>query len=148
MKSVRVFEQEAMRSMPVAVSDSDTDTEDVTSFTVYPSLERHLVSYILDGAILRIVGVASVVLLLWALLTVQTHQMDNVSKYDDRIFEVSKQSQDRPNHLREKLRSVAMIAMEDGALKPIAISRIDILIDNNFEVSTSFSDELLNTAAG
>lgn len=129
-----MFAEENMQRM--SISTTDSEIEDVTSFTVYPSLERHLLSYVLDGVILRIIGVASIILLLYALLTVQTHQIGNRSKYDDRIFEVGKQSIDRPHNLQEKLRSVAMTALEDGALNPIVISRIDIVIDNNFEVST------------
>ena len=129
-----MFAEENMQRM--SISTTDSEIEDVTSFTVYPSLERHLLSYVLDGVILRIIGVASIILLLYALLTVQTHQIGNRSKYDDRIFEVGKQSLDRPHNLQEKLRSVAMTALEDGAMNPIAISRIDIVIDNNFEVST------------
>ena len=131
-----MFAEEKMQRM--SISTTDSEIEDVTSFTVYPSLERHLLSYVLDGVILRIIGVASIILLLYALLTVQTHQIGNRSKYDDRIFEVGKQSLDRPHNLEEKLRSVAMTALEAGALNSIAISRIDILIDNNFEVSTFF----------
>ena len=131
-----MFAEKKMQRM--SISTTDSEIEDVTSFTVYPSLERHLLSYVLDGVILRIIGVASIILLLYALLTVQTNQIGNRSKYDDRIFEVGKQSLDRPHNLEEKLRSVAMTALEAGALDSIAISRIDIVIDNNFEVSIFF----------
>lgn len=130
-----MFAKEEMQRM--SVSTTDSEIEDVTSFTVYPSMERHLLSYFLDGVILRIIGVVSIILLLYALLTVQTQQTGTSSNYDDRIFKLSKQSQDRPDHLREKLRSVSVTAMEDGALSPIAVARIDLVMDNNIEVSTS-----------
>lgn len=130
-----MFAKEAMQRM--SVSTTDSEIEDVTSFTVYPSMERHLLSYFLDGVILRIIGVVSIILLLYALLTVQTQQMGAGSTNYDRVFKLSTQSQDRPNHLREKLRSVSETAMEDGALSPIAVARIDLVMDNNIEVSTS-----------
>jgi hypothetical protein len=130
-----MFAKEEMQRMTVSTTDSEI--EDVTPFTVYPSMERHLLSYFLDGVILRIIGVVSIILLLYALLTVQTQQMGTSSNNDDRIFKLSKQSQDRPDHLREKLRSVSVTAMEDGALRPIAVARIDLVMDNNIEVSKS-----------
>jgi hypothetical protein len=129
-----MFAKEEMQRM--SISTTDSEIEDVTSFTVYPSMERHLLSYFLDGVILRIIGVVSIILLLYALLTVQTQQTGTSSNYDDRIFKLSKQSQDRPDHLREKLRSVSVTAMDNGALSPIAVARIDLVMDNNIEVST------------
>lgn len=138
-----MFANEEMQRM--SVSTTDSEIEDVTSFTVYPSMERHLLSYFLDGVILRIIGVVSIILLLYALLTVQTQQTGTTSNYDGRIFKLSKQSQDRPDYLREKLRSVSVTAMEDGALSPIAVDRIDYVVDNNIEVSTFSVSQLFSS---
>ena len=123
-----------MRKM--SISTKDDDLEDVTPFTVFPSIETHAISYLFDGVILKSFGVALIFLLVYAIFLAQNFQRPRPGG--------ERQAFIRPKKLHHVLHSVATNAVNEGALNRIAITRIDPVTDNNMEVLNARSFSELN----
>lgn len=120
------FERENM--MKMSISTKDDDLEDVTPFTVFPSIENHAISYLFDGIFFKIIGVALIFLLVYAIFLAQNFQRPGPGG--------ERQAFIRPKKLHHVLHSAATSATKDGALNRIAIARIDPVIDGKLEVLT------------
>ena len=131
-----------MQKMSIATSDGES--EDVTQFTILPSLERNCVNYVFDNYIAKAFGILFFLLLFYALFFLQTSRLSGESIGDGAVLSSEQQMHDRPKSLHNLLHKVAATARIEGALSSVSVAAPVLLADKGIEVNIlKVSDKIL-----
>lgn len=125
--AMETIDEQRMQKMAIALSDSNV--EDVTQFTIFPSAENHFYDYVFNNFIARVLGFLSLLLLIYALFFVK---ISTLSPNEDYVRE-NAHSQ-RPERLHNLLHEVADRARREGIMSSISISQPNFIADNGIEV--------------
>lgn len=125
------IDRNSMQRMPVALSDDNI--EDVTVYTVFPSSESHFFTYLFDSFIARVLGLLSMIILVYALFFVKTSELPSDGDL------VLNYSQDQyPEKLHMLLHHAAASARREGALSSITITPPAYVVDGGIEVPKTY----------
>ena len=123
-------DKNSMQRMPVALSNENI--EDVTEYTVFPSLESHFFNYLFDSFIARVLGLLSIAVLIYALFFVKTSELPS-----DGDFVLNYAQDQHPEKLHLLLHHAAAIARKEGALSSVSITPPAYIVDDGIEVQKS-----------
>ena len=108
----------------MSIALSANDSEDITQFAVFPSLESNFVSFVFDNYVSKALGLLSFLLLFYALFYVQTSRPRRNGNGSNQYAFGEQQINVRPKSLHNLLHSVAVKAKMEGALSSMSVSAI------------------------